>query len=104
VPLVKEQKQSIVTDNQIHASDTGSPEVQIALLTARINQLQEHFRQHKHDYHSRRGMLIMIGRRQRLLNYLSRVDVPRYRKLVGKLGLRDKTRAARTREQASSEA
>jgi small subunit ribosomal protein S15 len=67
--------------------------VQVALLTARINQLQEHLRQHKKDHHSRRGMLIMIGRRQRLLDYLSRADIQRYRGLVGKLGLRDKTRS-----------
>lgn len=92
MPLVKELKQSILLDNRRHDSDTGSPEVQVALLTARINQLQEHFRQHPHDHHSRRGMLIMIGRRQRLLNYLSRADVSRYRALVAKLGLRDKTR------------
>ena len=92
VPLVKDAKQSVVTDNQLHASDTGSPEVQVALLTARINQLQEHFRLHKRDHHSRRGMLMLIGRRQRLLDYLSRSDITRYRVLVGKLGLRDKTR------------
>lgn len=93
MPLVKEVKQNILAENRRHNSDTGSPEVQVALLTARINQLQEHFRQHKRDHHSRRGMLVMIGRRQRLLNYLSRTDVSRYRTLVGKLGLRDKTRA-----------
>jgi len=93
VPLAKELKQSIMTENMTHEGDTGSPEVQVALLTARINQLQEHFRTHKRDHHSRRGMLIMIGRRQRLLNYLSRADIARYRALVGKLGLRDKTRA-----------
>jgi len=93
VPLAKELKQNIMTENMTHEGDTGSPEVQVALLTARINQLQEHFRAHKRDHHSRRGMLIMIGRRQRLLNYLSRADITRYRTLVGKLGLRDKTRA-----------
>jgi small subunit ribosomal protein S15 len=93
VPLAKELKQNIMTENMTHEGDTGSPEVQVALLTARINQLQEHFRAHKRDHHSRRGMLIMIGRRQRLLNYLSRADISRYRTLVGKLGLRDKTRA-----------
>ena len=93
MPLAKELKQSIMTENMTHEGDTGSPEVQVALLTARINQLQEHFRAHKRDHHSRRGMLIMIGRRQRLLNYLSRADITRYRVLVGKLGLRDKTRA-----------
>jgi small subunit ribosomal protein S15 len=95
VPLVKERKESIVAENRLHPSDTGSPEVQVALLTARINQLQEHLGQHKRDHHSRRGMLVMIGRRQRLLDYLSRTDVDRYRALVGKLGLRDKTRARR---------
>ena len=94
MPLAREAKKGIVEENQVHASDTGSPEVQVALLTARINQLQEHLRQNKKDHHSRRGMLMMIGRRQRLLDYLSRADVERYRKLVGKLGLRDKTRSA----------
>jgi small subunit ribosomal protein S15 len=93
VPLVKDVKQSIMLENRVHESDTGSPEVQVALLSARINQLQEHLAQHQRDHHSRRGMLIMIGRRQRLLNYLSRTDITRYRALVGKLGLRDKTRA-----------
>ena len=95
MPLVKEKKQSIVAENGLHASDTGSPAVQIALLTERINQLQEHLRKFKKDHHSRRGMLIMIGRRQRMLDYLSRTDIGRYRDLIGKLGLRDKTRARR---------
>ena len=93
MPLLKEQKQSIVAENSRHPTDTGSPEVQIALLTARISQLQEHLRQFKKDHHSRRGMLVMIGRRQRLLDYLSRWDIGRYRELVAKLGLRDKTKA-----------
>jgi len=93
VPLVKEAKRGILLENRLHESDTGSPEVQVALLTARINQLQEHLRAHLRDHHSRRGMLVMIGRRQRLLNYLSRADITRYRALVGKLGLRDKTRS-----------
>jgi len=93
VPLVKDKKQGVVEDNRIHPSDTGSPEVQVALLTARVNQLQEHLRQHKKDHHSRRGMLVMIGRRQRLLDYLRKADIERYRSLVGKLGLRDKTKA-----------
>ncbi len=88
--LVKERKQTIMVDHRLHETDTGSPEVQVALLTARINQLQEHFRQHKKDHHSRRGMLIMIGRRQRLLDYLSAVDIDRYRGVIQKLGLRDK--------------
>jgi small subunit ribosomal protein S15 len=95
VPLVKEKKQSIVAENGLHPSDTGSPEVQVALLTERINQLQEHLRRFKKDHHSRRGMLVMIGRRQRLLDYLSRADINRYRSLIGKLRLRDKTRARR---------
>lgn len=95
MPLVKELKQGIVVDSRIHPSDTGSPEVQVALLTARINQLQDHLQQHKKDHHSRRGMLVMIGRRQRLLDYLSRTDIERYRTLVAKLGLRDKTKARR---------
>lgn len=95
MPLVKDVKQTVVTDHQLHASDTGSPEVQVALLTARINQLQDHFRQHKRDHHSRRGMLMLIGRRQRLLDYLSNSDITRYRVLIGKLGLRDKTRVRR---------
>jgi small subunit ribosomal protein S15 len=90
MPLQKEEKQTIMTDYRIHETDTGSPEVQVALLTTRINQLQEHFRAHKRDFHSRRGMLIMIGRRQRLLDYLSTVDIERYRAVIKRLGLRDK--------------
>lgn len=93
MPLLKEQKQNIVADNSRHPTDTGSPEVQIALLSARISQLQEHLGQFKKDHHSRRGMLVMIGRRQRLLDYLSTTDIDRYRTLVAKLGLRDKTKA-----------
>ncbi len=81
MPLVKDAKLDIVAGNRIHESDTGSPEVQVALLTARINQLQEHFRVHKKDHHSRRGMLMLIGRRQRLLDYLSRTDITRYRRV-----------------------
>ncbi|MCJ7795957.1 MAG: 30S ribosomal protein S15 [Thermoleophilia bacterium] len=95
MPLVKELKQGIVVENRIHPSDTGSPEVQVALLTARINQLQGHLQEHKKDHHSRRGMLVMIGRRQRLLDYLSTADIERYRTLVAKLGLRDKTKTRR---------
>ena len=95
MPLVKETKQVIVEGNRLHGSDTGSPEVQVALLTERITQLQAHFRLHKRDHHSRRGMLMLIGRRQRLLDYLSRTDITRYRALVGRLGLRDKTRSRR---------
>lgn len=90
MPLLKDTKQTIMTDYRVHETDTGSPEVQVALLTARITQLQEHLRAHKKDHHSRRGMLIMIGRRQRLLDYLSTVDIERYRAVIKRLGLRDK--------------
>lgn len=82
------EKQGIITQHKKHESDTGSPEVQIALLTARINQLTEHLRVHKKDHHSRRGLLMMVGHRRRLLNYLSNKDIERYRALVATLGLR----------------
>lgn len=78
----------IITEFGQHDSDTGSPEVQVALLTERINHLTEHLRVHKHDHHSRRGLLMMVGRRRRLLDYLRRQDVDRYRRLIGTLGLR----------------
>ena len=71
-----------------HDKDTGSPEVQIALLTARINQLTDHLKEHKKDHHSRRGLLMMVGQRRRLLNYLTTKDISRYREVVAKLGLR----------------
>jgi len=71
-----------------HDNDTGSPEVQIALLTARINQLTDHLKEHKKDHHSRRGLLMMVGQRRRLLNYLTTKDISRYREVVAKLGLR----------------
>jgi len=90
VPLVREQRTSIIEENKTHETDTGSPEVQIALLTARINQLNEHLKVHKHDHHSRRGLMMMVGRRRRLLNYLSRKDIGRYRALVSRLGIRSK--------------
>jgi len=80
--------QEIVTEFGQHDSDTGSPEVQVALLTERINHLTEHLRTHKGDHHSRRGLLMMVGRRRRLLNYLRRQDVERYRRLIAALGLR----------------
>jgi small subunit ribosomal protein S15 len=86
--LVKEQKQEIISDNARGDADTGSPEVQIALLTQRISELTEHLKTHKHDHHSRRGLLRMVGRRKRLLAYLQRQDVERYRALIAKLGLR----------------
>ncbi len=80
--------QEIISEYGQHDSDTGSPEVQVALLTERINHLTEHLRLHKHDHHSRRGLLMMVGKRRRLLNYLRRQDVERYRRLIGQLGLR----------------
>jgi len=78
----------IVAEFGTHDSDTGSPEVQVALLTERINHLTEHLRDHGHDHHSRRGLLLMVGKRRRLLDYLRRQDVERYRALIAKLGLR----------------
>ena len=86
--LTKEAKQEIVGKHGSSAQDTGSAEVQIALLTARINELTEHLREHKKDHHSRRGLLMLVGQRRRLLNYLNRRDVDRYRGLVQELGLR----------------
>jgi len=80
--------QEIIAEYGTHDSDTGSPEVQVALLTERINHLTEHLREHKHDHHSRRGLLMMVGRRRRLLNYLKSQDVERYRRLIAALGLR----------------
>lgn len=88
MPLQLTEKQSIIDQHRKHESDTGSPEVQIALLTARINQLTDHLRTHKKDHHSRRGLLMMVGHRRRLLNYLSNKDIERYRALVATLGLR----------------
>ncbi len=79
---------TIIEEFGMHGSDTGSPEVQVALLTERINDLTEHLRVHSHDHHSRRGLLMMVGKRRRLLNYLRRQDVERYRSLISKLGLR----------------
>ena len=79
---------SIVADYGKHDTDTGSPEVQVALLTGRINHLTEHLKVHKKDHHSRRGLLMMVGKRRRLLDYLRREDVERYRSLIAKLGLR----------------
>ena len=88
MPLPKEQKSLILGEYRTHERDTGSPEVQVALLTARINQLTDHLRQHRKDHHSRRGLLMMVGQRRRLLDYLIRNDAARYRELVGRLGLR----------------
>jgi len=78
----------IIAEYGAHESDTGSPEVQAALLTERINHLTSHLRDHRHDHHSRRGLLLMVGRRRRLLGYLRRQNVERYRSLIAKLGLR----------------
>jgi small subunit ribosomal protein S15 len=86
--LKKAEKTAIMSQYHIHASDTGSPEVQIALLTNRINQLVEHLKAHKHDNHSRRGLLKMVGERRRHLAYLSKKDTARYKQIVAKLGLR----------------
>ncbi len=88
MPLEKEIRSQVINDFQTHESDTGSPEVQIALLTTRINQMIEHLRAHKHDHHSRRGLLKMVGRRRRLLAYLQRKDQERYQQLIARLGLR----------------
>jgi small subunit ribosomal protein S15 len=86
--LTVEQKQEIVSKHGKDAADTGSAEVQIALLTARINDLTEHLRTHKKDHHSRRGLLMLVGKRRRLLDYLQRTDLDRYRALIKELGLR----------------
>ena len=86
--LSAEAKTQIVTDYKIHDKDTGSPEVQIALLTKRINELQEHFSTHKKDHASRRGLLKLVSRRNQLLKYLTREDRARYQRIIGRLGLR----------------
>ena len=86
--LLKEEKQAIIVANQAHENDTGSPEVQIAILTTRINELTEHLKNNHNDNHSRRGMYKMVGKRRNLLNYLQKKDIERYRAIVEKLGLR----------------
>lgn len=86
--LALEKKKSIVETHHLHAKDTGSPEVQVGMLTERINQLTEHLRTHSKDFHSRRGLLMMVGKRRRLLQYLNRENRDRYRGLIDKLGLR----------------
>ena len=88
VALTAEEKQDIIAKYATHEGDTGSPEVQIALLTKRIADLTEHLKEHKHDHHSRRGLLLMVGDRRRLLDYLKGVDINRYRALIERLGLR----------------
>jgi small subunit ribosomal protein S15 len=86
--LNKERKSEIINQNKVHEKDTGSPEVQIALLTERINTLNEHLKVHKKDHHSRRGLLKMVGQRRGLLNYLMKKDIDRYRAIIDKLDLR----------------
>ena len=81
-------KSDVIDGNRRHDTDTGSPEVQVALLTNRINELTEHLKKHQKDHHSRRGLLMMVGRRRRMLDYLKATDIERYRALIAKLGLR----------------
>jgi small subunit ribosomal protein S15 len=86
--LTREKKDSVLAAHRRHQTDTGSPEVQVALLTERINRLTEHLKAHRHDHHSRQGLLKMVGQRRRQLAYLSNQDIERYRAIVSKLGLR----------------
>jgi small subunit ribosomal protein S15 len=88
MPLLAEKKNEVIETNRVHPKDTGSPEVQVAMLTERINQLTEHLRTHSKDFHSRRGLLMMVGKRRRLLQYVSRESQERYRSLIERLGLR----------------
>ena len=83
-----EKRKGIISNFQLHASDTGSPEVQVALLSARITYLTDHFKEHKKDHHSRRGLLKLVGQRRRLLDYLKKKDLERYRMVIQRLGLR----------------
>ena len=86
--ILKEKKTQVILENATHEGDTGSAEVQIAILTARINELTDHLRVHKHDNHSRRGLLMMVGKRRKMLDYLAKKDINRYRALIAKLGIR----------------
>ncbi|HLZ70604.1 MAG TPA: 30S ribosomal protein S15 [Dehalococcoidia bacterium] len=86
--LTKEKREEIISSYRVHDTDTGSPEVQVALLTARITELTDHLRTHKKDHHSRRGLLKLVGQRRRTLAYLNKSDVERYRAVIGRLGLR----------------
>ena len=88
MPTTKEQKTELIGQYKTHDGDTGSPEVQIALLSSRITYLTEHFKSHAKDHHSRRGLLKMVGRRRRLLDYLKKTDLERYRTIIDKLGIR----------------
>ena len=83
-----ETKKKIIAESGTNANDTGSPEVQVALLTHRISHLTEHLKEHKHDHHSRRGLLLLVGQRRRLLNYMQKEDINRYRSIIERLGLR----------------
>jgi small subunit ribosomal protein S15 len=86
--LLKDEKTAVIEQNRTHENDTGSPEVQIAILTKRISDLTEHLKGHKKDHHSRRGLLKMVGHRRNLLNYLMKKDIERYRTIIAKLGIR----------------
>ena len=86
--IIDRQKPNVISEHRLHESDTGSPEVQIAMMTQRISDLTAHLQEHKHDHHSRRGLLLIVGKRRRMLSYLKRIDINRYRALIGRLGLR----------------
>lgn len=86
--IIDRQKPDVIAEHRLHDHDTGSPEVQIALLTTRINHLTEHLKHHRKDHHSRRGLLMLVGRRRRLLDYVRKNDVERYRGIIARLGLR----------------
>ena len=86
--LEADVKKAIIEEYATHPGDTGSPEVQVAMLTQRIKDLTEHLKEHKHDHHSRRGLFLLVGQRRRLLNYLQKTDIERYRSLIKRLGLR----------------
>jgi small subunit ribosomal protein S15 len=88
MPLESDAKKAIIDQYATHPGDTGSPEVQVAMLTQRIKDLTEHLKEHKHDHHSRRGLFLMVGQRRRLLGYLQDIDIARYRSLIERLGLR----------------
>jgi small subunit ribosomal protein S15 len=88
VPLASDVKQQLINEYGANATDTGSAEVQVAMLSRRISDLTEHLKTHKHDHHSRRGLLLLVGQRRRLLNYLARTDITRYRSIIERLGLR----------------
>ena len=88
MPLTKDVKDQIIAEYATHEGDTGSPEVQIAVLSRRISDLTEHLKMHKHDHHTRRGLMALVGRRRRMLGYLQNVDIERYRALIERLGLR----------------